>query len=32
VSRAMVNGVYGGRKITDIKIWPLFMGAGKWVT
>ena len=29
VSRAMVNGVYGGRKITDIKIWPLFMGAGK---
>ena len=29
VSRAMVNGIYGGRKITDIKIWPLFMGAGK---
>ena len=29
VSRAMVNGVYGGKKITDIKIWPLFMGAGK---
>ena len=29
VSRAMVNGVYGGRKITDIKIWPLFKGAGK---
>ena len=29
VSRAMVNGVYGGRKITDIKIWPLFIGAGK---
>jgi|TARA_B110000977_G_scaffold168424_1_gene217635 preprotein translocase subunit SecD len=29
VSRAMVNAVYGGKKITDIKIWPLFMGAGK---
>ena len=29
VSRAMVNGIYGGRKITDIKIWPLFRGAGK---
>ncbi len=29
VSRAMVNGVYGGRKITDMKIWPLFKGAGK---
>ena len=29
VSRAMVNGIYGGRKITDIKIWPLFKGAGK---
>ncbi len=29
VSRAMVNGVYGGKKLTDIKIWPLFMGAGK---
>ena len=29
VSRAMVNGVYGGKKITHIKIWPLFMGAGK---
>ena len=29
VSRAVVNGVYGGKKITDIKIWPLFMGAGK---
>ena len=29
VSRAIVNGVYGGKKITDIKIWPLFMGAGK---
>jgi len=29
VSRAMVNGVYGGKKITDIKIWPLFMGATK---
>ena len=29
VSRAMVNGVYGGRKITDIKIWPFFKGAGK---
>mgnify|MGYP006076467917 FL=1 len=29
VSRAMVNGVYGGKKITDIKIWPLFMGAAK---
>ena len=29
VSRAMVNGVYGGKKITHIKIWPLFMGAAK---
>jgi len=29
VSRAMVNGVYGGKRITDIKIWPLFMGATK---
>jgi preprotein translocase subunit SecD len=29
VSRAMVNGVYGGKKITDIKIWPWFMGASK---
>ena len=29
VSRAMVNGIYGGRKITDIKIWPLFRGVGK---
>ena len=29
VSRAMVNAVYGGKKITDIKIWPLFMGASK---
>jgi preprotein translocase subunit SecD len=29
VSRAMVNGVYGGKKLTDIKIWPLFMGVGK---
>ena len=29
VSRAMVNGVYGGKKITDIKIWPLIMGATK---
>jgi preprotein translocase subunit SecD len=29
VSRAMVNGVFGGKNITDIKIWPLFMGAGK---
>jgi preprotein translocase subunit SecD len=29
VSRAMVNGIYGGRKITDIKIWPFFTGAGK---
>ena len=29
VSRAMVNGVYGGKKITDLKIWPLFMGATK---
>lgn len=25
VSRAMVNGVYGGKKITDIKIWPMFL-------
>jgi hypothetical protein len=25
----MVNGVYGGKKITDIKIWPWFMGASK---
>lgn len=24
VSRAMVNGVYGGRRIDDIKIWPLW--------
>jgi preprotein translocase subunit SecD len=29
VSRAMVNAVYGGRKLTDLKIWPLFMGASK---
>jgi len=29
VSRAIVNGIYGGKKITDIKIWPLFMGAVK---
>jgi preprotein translocase subunit SecD len=29
VSRAIVNGVYSGKKITDIKIWPLFMGASK---
>ncbi|MDC9720310.1 MAG: protein translocase subunit SecD [Gammaproteobacteria bacterium] len=29
VSRAMVNAVYGGKKITDIKIWPAFMGARK---
>ena len=24
VSRAMVNGVYGGRRIDDIKIWPMW--------
>jgi preprotein translocase subunit SecD len=24
VSRAMVNGIYGGRRIDDIKIWPLW--------
>ncbi|HBD23402.1 MAG TPA: protein translocase subunit SecD [Oceanospirillaceae bacterium] len=24
VSRAMVNGVYGGRRIDEIKIWPLW--------